>query len=418
MFAIIDCNNFYASCERLFKPALAKKPVVVLSNNDGCIIARSNEAKALGIKMGEPYFKIKALCQQQKVQVFSSNYAFYGDMSQRVMQVIAQNWPEVEIYSIDEAFLDLSTLNPKDCYAFCQQLQQKVKQYTGIPVSIGIGETKTLAKLANHIAKKELKIPVFTVSAGDPWLSKIAVSDVWGVGRQWNRQLAQLGIFTAADLANANLRWIKSHFNVILQRTVLELQGTPCIPLDEQEAPSKSIISSRSFGSLQSSCQALEQSISTHCELAWEKLREQHLAVGHISVFIWTNRFREDLPQYQPSLGLQLLTPTDDLREIIRNAKQCLKKIFKAGYLYKKAGVYFTDLRPKDQRQLDLFYQPEEKILIQTEQLMTVFEKINNKYGRHTLKIAAQGFNQNWAMRTNLRSPRYTTHWLELPIAF
>lgn len=415
MFAIIDCNNFYASCERLFQPALRDKPILVLSNNDGCVIARSNEAKALGFKMGDPYFQVKALCKQHKVHVFSSNYSFYGDMSWRVMSVIEENWPEVEIYSIDEAFLDLSTLAPAEQEAFCQQLQKKILRYTGIPVSIGIGPTKTLAKLANYVAKRELKIPVFNISNQRFWLAKIAVGDVWGVGRQWDKKLFQQGIYTAQDLANADLRGIKDAFNVILQRTVLELRGTPCAGLEVAE-PRKSIVSSRSFGKLQTEYSSMAESVSSHCARACEKLRQQELVARHLSVFIHTNRFRSDLPQYHNSIGFKLVHPTDDVRYLTRCAKWCLRKIFRSGFHYQKAGVYLSDLIPKQGVQMDLFNQPSDQELKHTEQFMSVLEAVNNKYGRHTLRLAAEGYVQPWAMRTQLCSPSYTTKWSDLPL--
>lgn len=415
MFALIDCNNFYASCERLFQPSLVNKPILVLSNNDGCVIARSNEAKALGIKMGVPYFEVKAICRQHKVHVFSSNYTFYGDMSRRVMSVIEEHWSEVEIYSIDEAFLDLKTLPQSEQEAFCRKLQQTVLQYTGIPVSIGIGATKTLAKLANHIAKKELKIPVFNIDKQTFWLAKIAVGDVWGVGRQWHKKLIQQGIYTAQDLASVNLRGFRSRFNIMLQRTVMELQGIPCSGLQEYE-PRKSIISSKSFGTMQTEYSALAQSISSHCARACEKLRQQGLVARHLSVFVQTNRFRLDLPQYQQSIGFKLVNPSDDLRYLTRSAKLCLRKIFRPGFHYQKAGVYLGDLISKSYLQLDLFNQASEEQLQHAEQLMSVLDAVNRKYGRHTLRLAAEGHVKPWAMRAQLRSPSYTTKWSELPV--
>ena len=415
MFALIDCNNFYASCERLFQPALAKKAIIVLSNNDGCVIARSNEAKALGIKMGAPYFQIKALCKQHQVFAFSSNYTFYGDMSRRVMSVIEDNWPEVEIYSIDEAFLDLKTLPTSERDEFCRMLQQKVLRYTGIPVSIGIGPTKTLAKLANYIAKRELRIPVFNIDQQRFWLAKVAVGDVWGVGRQWDKQLVQQGIHTAQDLADVDLRSIKDRFNVVLQRTALELRGTPCAGLEEYE-PKQSIISSKSFGSLQTDYVFLAQAISSHCARACEKLRHQGLVARHLSVFVQTNRFRLDLPQYQNSIGFKLVNPTDDLRYLTRCAKFCLRKIFRSGFHYQKVGIYLGDLIAKNYVQMDLFNQPSETQLLHAEQLMTVLDAVNHKYGRHTLRLAAEGYVKPWAMRQQLRSPCYTTQWGELPV--
>ena len=233
MFALVDCNNFYASCERLFRPDLKTHPIIVLSNNDGCVIARSNEAKTLGIAMGEPYFKVKSLCKKHRIAVFSSNYTFYGDMSYRVMCIIEENWKDIEIYSIDEAFLDLSGMPAADHDDFCKNLQRRILKNTGIPTSIGLGKTKTLAKLANHIAKKAAKTPVFNISNQNEWLKHMAIGEVWGVGRQWQKKLIQRGINTALDLATADLRLIKDTFNVTLMQTALELRGTPCAGLKE-----------------------------------------------------------------------------------------------------------------------------------------------------------------------------------------
>ncbi|MGX6642166.1 Y-family DNA polymerase [Legionella pneumophila] len=415
MFALVDCNNFYVSCERLFKPALANKPILVLSNNDGCVIARSNEVKALGVQMGVPYFAVKALCKQHKVHVFSSNYTLYADMSRRVMSVLEDNWPAIEIYSIDEAFLDLNTLPQSEHDEFCRKLQKTILRHTGIPVSIGIGATKTLAKLANHIAKKELRVPVFNIQNQYHWLDKIVVGEVWGIGRQWGKKLVQQGIYTAHDLAGMDLQLIKKLFSVVLQRTVLELRGVSCGSLQDFESR-KSIISSKSFGSMQTEYSALAQAISSHCARAWEKLRHQKLMTCHLSIFIKTNRFRLDLPQYQQSIGFKLINPTDDLRHLIRCAKLCLRKIFRSGFHYQKVGVYLGDLIEKNCLQLDLFNQVSEKELNQTERLMSVLDEINTKYGRHTLRLAAEGYVKPWAMRAQLRSPSYTTSWSELPV--
>lgn len=415
MFAIIDCNNFYASCERLFQPALANTPILVLSNNDGCVIARSNEAKALGIKMGAPYFEVKGLCNQHKVRVFSSNYTFYGDMSRRVMSVIESSWPEVEVYSIDEAFLDLSTLAASDRDAFCYALQEKIRRYTGIPVSIGIGPTKTLAKLANHIAKRELKIPVFNIDNQRFWLAKIAVSDIWGVGRQWDKKLVQQGIYTAEDLAATDVRSIKDRFSVVLQRTVYELRGIACTGLQGNESR-KSIISSRSFGCLQTQYSILAEAISGHCARACEKLRQEGLLARHVSLFIQTNRFRLDLPQYSKSLGANLIYPSDDVRCVTRVAKLGLRSLFRRGFHYQKVGICLGDLVSNQSLQMDLFNQPEEEHLEHAQRLMSVLDAVNNKFGRHTLHLAAEGHVKPWAMRSQLRSPAYTSKWSELPI--
>jgi DNA polymerase V len=417
MFALIDCNNFYASCERLFRPDLRNQPIVVLSNNDGCVIARSNEAKALGIAMGEPFFKIKALCKQHKIHAFSSNYTLYGDLSQRVMSTIEQEWPHLEIYSIDEAFLDLSGLPNSLLDSFCVALQKKVLKETGIPTSIGIGPTKTLAKIANHLCKKVLKTPVFNVTdQREIFLPQIAVGDVWGIGRQWSKKLMKQSIHTAYDLAQMNAHVLKKQFSVVMMRTAMELQGIPCAGLEETQAK-QNIISSKSFGQMQTTYTAVSQSVSSHCARAVEKLRQQNLVAQRISVFVHTNRFREDLAQYCQAIELKFINPTDDVRLITQCAKRCLRRIFKSGYHYKKAGICLEDLIPKDPRQLDMFHQRSDEELAKTEQLMSVFDAINKKYGRSTVRLAAEGYSKPWDMRRELKSPAYTTRWSDLPRA-
>lgn len=415
MYALIDCNNFYASCERLFRPDLRNKPIVVLSNNDGCVIARSNEAKALGIKMGCPFFEVKALCKQHKVHVFSSNYRFYGDISHRVMSVVQENWPDVEIYSIDEAFLQIASLPESQHDSFCIALQKRILKETGIPTSIGIGPTKTLAKIANHVCKKELKIPVFNVTHQRQWLERIAIGDVWGIGRQWSIKLLQRGVNTAYDLANLNPHLLKRQFNVVMMRTAMELRGIACSGLEESE-PKQSIMSSKSFGEMQSEYESIAQAISSHCARACEKLREEKLVAQYVYVFVQTNRFREDLPQYCQSMQFKLITPTDDLIIITKIAKRCLKKLFKAGYHYKKVGVCLEQLIPKNPRQLDLFNQLPDSILAKREKLMEVFAAINLRYGPEAMRLAAEGYSRPWSMRAELKSPAYTTRWTDLPV--
>jgi DNA polymerase V len=417
MFALIDCNNFYVSCERVFRPDLINKPVAVCSNNDGCIIARSNETKALGIKMGEPVFKVRALCKQHQVHLFSSNYTLYRDLSDRVMSIIQDSWPEVEIYSIDEAFLNLEKLSSKDRFAFCLELQKKILQYTGIPTSIGIGPTKTLAKMANAVAKKKLQIPVFDITQERAWLGQFEVGDVWGVGRQWQKKLNNLGIHTAQNLADLDLQLARRQFNVFLQRTVMELQGQICSNLAHTES-NQSIVSSCSFGNLQNDYANLEQAIGHHCAKAWRKLRKQKLMVRYLSVFIRSNPFRADLKQYSNSVGFALINPTDDIRHLNHCAKLCLEKLFKSGVYYKKCGVLFSDLIDKEHYQMDLFNQPSQKQLDHSENIMSLIESINSKYGAGTLRLAAEGFEKSWHMKQEIKSCCYTTRWSELAVVF
>ena len=412
MYALIDCNNFYASCERLFRPDLRTKPIVVLSNNDGCVIARSNEAKQLGIQMGEPYFKIKNLCEHKQIHVFSSNYTLYADLSHRVMSVISEAWPDIEIYSIDEAFLDVGT-HPSP-QSFCETLQKTVLKQTGIPTSIGLGKTKTLAKLANFVAKKKLNVPVFDITHHNDWLAQIDVGDVWGVGRQFSKRLQRLGIDTAAQLKNANPQALKNSFNIVLQRTHYELTGQACLALDDIK-PKKSIQSSRSFATMQTEHQALTQALTRHCAYAFEALRKQHLMTQHVSVFLLSNRFRPDLPQYHPSIGVTLVSATDDLMRITKTALSCLKKIYQPGFHYKKIGLLLTDLSVRTSRQLDLFEQNTGEQYEKKERLMQVLGDINQRFGRQSLRLASQGWDNTPSMKSAMKSPRYTTCWEELP---
>ncbi|QDP71322.1 Y-family DNA polymerase [Legionella israelensis] len=415
MYALIDCNNFFVSCERLFRPDLRDKPVVVLSSNDGCVIARSNEAKALGIKMGEPYFQVKTLCKRYQLHIFSSNFVLYGDLSRRVMSVIESAWPETEIYSIDEAFLDLRSLPGITPDIFCTDLQRKILKAVGIPVSIGIGPSKTLAKIANHICKKKLKIPVFDISNQREWLKHIDVGEVWGIGRRWHKKLLQRGIYTAYDLSMANAYLLRAGFNVTLQRTAMELQGISCLDTDDI-SPRKSIMSSRSFAEMQTDFENLAQAVSYHCARACEKLRENHLLAQYLSVFLLTNRFRQDLPHYYNGIELQLTVPTDDVRLLTKRAKEGLKKLFRCGFHYKKVGVRLEQLLSKHHVQLDIFHQRDSIASEKKEQLMMAFDSIKQKYGRHSIKLAAEGYRMSWLGNAALKSPAYTTSWSSLPV--
>lgn len=416
MFALIDCNNFYASCERLFRPDLADTPIVVLSNNDGCVVARSNEAKSLGIKMGEPFFKVRGLCSEYGVKVFSSNYELYGDISNRVMQTITNEWDACEIYSIDEAFLDLSSLPKDKIDSFCAALHQKILRGVGIPVSIGVGKTKTLAKAANHIAKKIVKRPLFVLEHPAPrWLARIPIDEVWGVGRKWSVKLRALQISSAADLAEADVALLRKRFNVILQRTAYELRGVSCLSLEEAE-PKQSIVSSKSFGALQTEKAFLHQAISSYTARAWEKMYKQGLVAQYISVFVRSNRFREDLPQYSRGLGFKLINPTDDLRELTAFAKMLVDHLFKEGIHYAKAGICLDGLIPKTALPRDLFMEPSVAEKAKSAKIMEVVSKANLRYGRGTLRLAAEGYSKPWSMKSQRKSPCYTTRWSELPV--
>lgn len=405
------------SCERVFRPDLYHKPVIVLSNNDGCVIARSNEAKALGIGMGEPFFKLRALCQQHRVHVFSSNYILYGDLSERVMAVIQDAWEDTEIYSIDEAFLDMRTLPVHLIEAFCWDLQKKILRTTGIPTSIGIGATKTLAKAANCIAKKKLKIPVFFIKNPRYWLKELAVGDIWGVGWRSEVNLQRLGIHTAFDLFQLDVSTIKKRFNINLVRTILELQGQICQDLCIFEK-NKSILSSRSFGEVQTDYQALRQAVSMHCNIAWTKLRQQTLKAKQICVFAYASPFNSTLKHHSYSASMEFLHATDDLMIITQNANRCLKKLYQSKVPYKKCGIYLSELTDKDSQQYDLFAPVTEASLNHAEVIMQTIEAINDKYKSKAIHLAAEGMRKPWAMKTALRTPAYTTKWTELAIVY
>lgn len=410
MFAIIDCNNFYASCERLFRPDLEQKPIIVLSNNDGCVIARSNESKDLGIQMGQPYFQIKTLCQKHQVHVFSSNYTLYGDLSARVMQTIESQWPEIEIYSIDEAFLDLSSLAPQQYESFCLQLRQKIWKDIGIPTSIGIGPSKTLAKAANYLAKKSRQKNVFKITQEKYWLEQVPIEEVWGVGRQWAKKLNHLHIYTALDLSRQSAHFIRQQFSLPLMQTTLELQGSACHQLNNP-SPKKSIVASKSFGQCQTEQLILAEAISHHCARATEKLRQQKGFVDCVSVFIRTNPFQDKRPQYANHCQIYLPNPTDDIRIITQAAREGLKHIFKKNYHYHKVGVAFQNIIYQQQQSFFESHYPKK-----SQELMQVFEEIKKKYGRNSIRLAAEGKSIQWKMKSQQRSPAYTTRWDELPI--
>jgi DNA polymerase V len=416
--ALVDGNNFYASCERVFAPWLEGKPVVILSNNDGCIVARSNEAKALGIKMGEPVFKIERLLQQHNVQVFSSNYALYGSLSARMMRSLERFTPDLEVYSVDESFLDLTSFTHLDLTDYGQQMRRKIRQWLGLPIAVGIGSTKTLAKVANRVAKKHPQSEgVFNLlnAEPEPVLEEIEVGDVWGVGRQYSRALQEKGIKNALQLRDAHQGWIKQRFGVSLLRTVWELGGVSCIPLDIAPAPRQSVTCSRSFGSKIESLSELREAVATYTSRAAEKLRRDELATTVVRVFIQTNRFDNDAPQYSNAAQVSLLVASNNTAELIQHAFQALKQIYRPGYLYQKAGVLLLDLVPITQTQLSLF-DTRDRDRDKGNNLMQTLDQINSQFGSNTLQFGAAGLQKPWQMRSAKRSPRYTTQWGELPV--
>ena len=412
--ALVDCNNFYVSCERVFNPKLEGKPVVVLSNNDGCVVARSNEAKALGIRGGIPAFKIDHLIRSGEVYARSSNYSLYGDMSQRVMKTLAQFTPEMEIYSIDEAFLNFSGITCGSLREYGITISATVRQWTGIPVTIGIAETKALAKIANRLAKKSPRAGGVLDLAASPYqekaLSIIPVDKVWGVGRRYAKFLRKHGVETALDLRNAEDSWVKKHMSVVGLRLVRELRGIPCISMELCPPTKKEICVSRSFEKPVTSLNEMREAIAVYTARAGEKLRNERSAAGALMVFMMTNRFR-DAPQYCKSTVLELPVPTGCTQELIMYANRGVEKIFRKGYRFNKAGVILADLVPENQIQTDLF---DTRNREGSKKLMQALDAVNARMGKDTLKYAAAGVKQRWKTKFNKRSPRYTTRWCEL----
>jgi DNA polymerase V len=417
VFALVDCNNFYASCERVFQPKLTGQPIVVLSNNDGCVVARSNEAKALGIRMGVPEFQIRPLLRAHHVQVFSSNYTLYGDLSQRVMETLEQFSPDLEIYSIDEAFMSLAGFERRNLTDYGRAIRKTVKQWTGLPVSVGIAETKTLAKIANRIAKRTADTDgVFDLLAcpdRDTLLSRVAVEDVWGIGPSSARLLTQQGMKTALQLRQADEHWIRTHMGVVGLRVVAELRGHSCLDLDACPAPKQGITCSRAFGRSVCTLAEMEEAVSSYVARAAEKLRREGLAATVLTVFVMTNAFTEE-PQYRNSVTCSLPVGTDMTSALIRTALRGLRTIYRDGYRYKKAGVMVTALVPASRVQPDLFDQQDRP---KSKRLMTALDALNARWGAGTLQYAASGLSKPWKTQCHHRSPAYTTNWDELPIA-
>lgn len=415
VFALVDCNNFYASCERVFNPRLNGQPVIVLSNNDGCVVARSNEAKALGIGMGVPEFMVREIIRTHQVQVFSSNYALYGDMSQRVMETLQQFCPDLEIYSIDEAFLSLSGFRSKNFAEYAATIRATVKQWTGIPVSIGIAGTKTLTKIAGDIAKKTPGgvFDLLTYSDRESLLGRTAVADVWGIGRAHSAFLHQHGIRTALELSRADDHFIRKHMGIVGLRLVMELRGLSCLELELCPPPKKGITCARSFGRAITTLTEMEQAVSSYVTRAAEKLRAEKLAVTNLTVFMHTNQFKDD-PQYSNSLTIKLPVATATTHELISAALQSVRKIWRNGFAYKKAGVMFVGLVPASQVQADLF---DGKDRTRSKKLMAALDSINERFGSGTLQYASSGISKEWKATFNRRSPAYTTSWDQLPVA-
>mgnify|MGYP000309576152 FL=1 len=414
--ALVDCNNFYASCERVFNPKLWGKPIVVLSNNDGMIIARSNEAKELGIKMGEPLFKAEEIIKKHNVYVFSSNYTLYGDMSHRVMTTLEHFSPEVEIYSIDEAFINLEGFSHLDLTDYCRLIRNTVRKWTGIPVSIGIAETKTLAKLANRFAKRvpanKGVLNLYGLENKDYYLKNTDVADIWGVGRQYTKLLNLQNIFTAYDLANANEKWIKKKMTVMGLRTALELKGIPCIEYEYFPPAKKAIVSSRSFGQTVQDISSVKEAIAFFVTRASEKMRSQKSSANLLSVFLRTNPFKKEA-QYHNGVLIQLPVPTDSTSELISYAMKGVEQIFRIGYKYYKVGVMLSGLVPANRSQASIF---DTEDRMKMAKITEVVDEVNKKMGSNTLFYAATGINRKWRTRADMRTPKYTTDWDQLPL--
>jgi len=420
IFALVDCNNFYASCEKLFDPKLEGVPLVVLSNNDGCVVARSAEVKALGIPMGIPWFKLREDAKKLGIQAMSSNYTLYADMSNRVVEVLEGFSPHVEVYSIDESFLLLDGFASRGLEDYGRSIRQRIQDWLGLAVCVGIAETKTLAKLANHCAKKKLAgsqgvcdfttLPASDLSA---LFAKIKVGETWGVGPRLAPRLEKIGIHTVQDLRDAEPARIRALFSVVLERTVRELKGVSCLNLEETIPDKKQIISSRSFGQRIGALEHLADALAFHATRAAEKLRAQHSVAGALTVFIRTNPFALKEPQYQRSLTIPLPQATQDTRTLVKWAGRGLRRIYRRGFAYAKAGVMLSEIRPAALEQADLFTDLEDTERSDT--LMGIMDQINHRWGRGTLRTASEGAEGIWKMNRGHLSPCYTTSWDELP---
>ena len=416
IFALIDCNSFYASCERIFRPELKNRPVIVLSNNDGCAIARTQEAKDLGIKMGDPYFKIKALCQKHNVAIFSSNFSLYTNMSDRVMGTLAQNCPQLEIYSVDEAFADLTGIS--DLHGHGKKLRELVYKNIGIPVGVGIAPTKVLAKVANHIAKKSQKAEG-VVLLTDPYLQDVAlkrtpVDDIWGVGRANSEKMRSLGIHTAYDLkVFKNEQLIQKIFTKVGLQIKHELMGIRCFDLEQDVEAKKEIMCSRTFGTYLCDKKNLEEALANYVENAAAKMRAQGSVCLELAVFARTNPFREG-SQYHMYEREKLFNPTCDTRKLIGLALKLLRRGYREGYEYRKAGVRLSRFFDSSEYQID-FLHPADNL--RDVRLMRAIDFINHREGEGTIKFAACGLTDKaWKMNRNFKSPRYTTSWQDLPL--
>ncbi len=418
LLALVDCNNFYVSCERVFRPDLIGKPVLVLSNNDGCVVARSKEVKDLGIKMGVPLFQIQQLVNQHQIKLFSSNYTLYADMSARVMSTLEEFAPSLEVYSIDEAFLDLTGVCHRDPIAYGHRIRKAVVRATGIPVCVGMGPTKTLTKLANFAAKRWLHTGG-VLDLSDPvrrekLMKLVSVGEVWGIGSRTTAKLNQIGINTVWDLAIQPSKRIQAQFNIVVARTVLELNGIACLELEEISPNKQQIVCSRSFSRRLTEYKELSAALAEFGSRAAEKLRKQQSITACITVFIRTNPFSQQEPQYQRSASIKLSAATQDTRTIITTANRLLTEIFKTGYDYQKCGVQLSDIKPESSPgQFELFDFVDGGLPTENRSLMKVVDQINRRFPK-AISIAATGFDKSWKPKAERISQRYTTDWREL----
>ncbi|SHL47702.1 DNA polymerase V [Halomonas caseinilytica] len=420
MIALADCNNFYVSCERVFDPRLRGRPVGVLSNNDGCVVARSQEIKDLGVSMGQPAHEIPSASRRQCV-LLSSNYALYGDMSRRVTAVYGQHTPDVEVYSIDESFLGFHGFPEDTLEERCRVMRQQVYRDTGIPVSVGLSSSKVLAKLANHVAKKSPGAEgVATLPPDAPrtraLLQQLPVTEVWGVAGRMAIRLYEMGIETAWDLRATDPKRIRGRTSVVMERIVWELRGRDCIELDDMSTPKREIMTSRSFGRLTGNLGDLREAVRTHASRGAEKLRRQGSLARAVMVFLRTNPFRDDLPQHKDAVVVALPSATDDSRVIVQAATRGLEAVYREEYRYQKAGVMLMDLCDKGTEQLDLMAPPEDDDQRQRrDNLMATLDRLNREHGRGTVTVGVSRPNAAWHLRCQHRTPRYTTRWDELP---
>lgn len=424
IFALVDCNNFYASCEKLFNPKLKDRPVVVLSNNDGCVVARSAEAKALGIPMGEPWFKLQNEARRYGIVACSSNYELYSDLSNRCVEILSGFTPNLEVYSIDESFLDLTGFERVGYQEYGHEIRQRVAEWLGLAVCVGIGPSKTLAKLANHCAKKGLAgqdgvCDFLAMSAPDlaALLATIGVGEVWGVGCKITGRLEEMGIYTVQQLRDADPETIRSRFSVVMERTVRELRGISCLSLEEVVPDKQQIMSSRSFGTLIYDLEELEEAVASYIGRAAEKLRSQNSLAGALQVYIRTNVFKAEVPQYQRAVTVPLPEATSDTRTLVGWGLRILKRIYRPGFGYHKAGITLMNIVPAVNQQFLLFAAGGRGGDAQSKKLMGTLDAINEKYGRGTLRLAAEGIEKAWEMRRGNLSPAYTTAWGGVPVA-